>query len=374
MNRLDVAASELVSIMSDGPTVRELEGRGNRRRRRRVLVRVFVVCTAIAVAVGVALSSGHKSAAPQIAVSPTTTVRTAAATGPCGSMTQEQAMAVVSGLNGMRPGNNLRAKLMTVAEAMRAIRDGGSTQFAPLPPQGLLWLVYVQGSIRPEFDIGSGSYLSALYYLDANTGRVIGVAAGPRPVVPNWNTLSSRRCTSANSAEVRQNRRPEPTTAPIDGALNRVPSGPNSQALRSIVAPIVPAGSLLLAAYDIVSREQVAELIYALPSGQQLQVVRERLLTDPGSPRQLIRDPTIDSLTRLPTGSRLLRLGHMDAAQQVILGRPNGTTINLILSRTLKAGAPQPSEAQRRAVALANLNWLTTAVEQHLDRPSSDIN
>jgi hypothetical protein len=373
MSAFDAAVSELLASMDDGPTVHELEGRGRRRQRRRVLIRVLVVSAAAALAVGVAASVGHDTTAPQIAVSPTTSVRTAAASTGCASISRDEAVTRIAQLSDIQPGINLDAKLVSMNEARRAIPTTGLTLFSPLPTRGLLWLVYAQGSIRSD--------LSALYYMDVTNGRVIGMTAKPGPVVPNWAALPSHVCTTLDPARVQQRQDTHlsatpTTTTPTDAAPtpNSVPGGPHSQALRTVVAPIVPAGALLLAAFDLVSREQIAELTYVLPSGQQLHIVRERLLTNPGSPQELIRDPSVDSLTQLPTGSRLLRLGHSDYAQQVILGRPNGTMINVTLRTPMNASAPQPSETQRRSSALANLNWLTTAIERNLDRPSSDVN
>jgi hypothetical protein len=87
----------------------------------------------------------------------------------------------------------------------------------------------------------------------------------------------------------------------------------------------------------------------------------------------LNREPRTDSLTRLSTGSLLLKLGHSDSAQQVILGRPNFTVINVILSTRVRPSDHPPSELQTAATRLARLNWLATLVEQKLDYPSSDI-
>ncbi|MDP9334494.1 MAG: hypothetical protein M3Q30_14495 [Actinomycetota bacterium] len=162
-------------------------------------------------------------------------------------------------------------------------------------------------------------------------------------------------------------------TTSVPSRSGRISNGPLSRALEQLVAPLVPKGALLADAQDIVGDPPVAEVTYDLPTGQQLHIVRERLTKLPGSPEQLIRDPAVDSLTRLSTGSQLLRIGHSDTAQQVILGRPNGTMINLILWTPVSPTAPRPSEAQRKAAALATLDWLTTLVEQHLDNPSSDI-
>jgi hypothetical protein len=191
---------------------------------------------------------------------------------------------------------------------------------------------------------------------------------------------SSRRASTVNvNPTVSQTSHPpSPTTnhhvtTSVPSRSGRIPNGPLSRALEQLVAPLVPTGAVLADAQDIVGDPSVAEVTYDLPTGQQLHIVRERLTKLPGSPEQLIRDPAVDSLTRLSTGSQLLRIGHSDTAQQVILGRPNGTMINLILWTPVSPTAARPSDAQRKAAALATLDWLTTLVEQHLDNPSSDI-
>jgi hypothetical protein len=164
-----------------------------------------------------------------------------------------------------------------------------------------------------------------------------------------------------------------PVTTSAPSRSGRVANGPRSRALERLVAPLIPKGAELTDAQDIIGDPSVASITYSLPARQQLHIVRERLTKLPGSPEQLIRDPTTDSLTRLPTGSQLLRIGHNDNGQQVILGRPNGTMINVILFTPLDPTASQPSDPQRKAAALARLDWLTTLVEQHLDNASSDI-
>jgi hypothetical protein len=161
-----------------------------------------------------------------------------------------------------------------------------------------------------------------------------------------------------------------PTTVPYAGPA-RTLNGPLSRALQAVVRPLLPSGAKLTQAYDWTTAQPPGAFDdYLLPNGQVLSFGRQRFsgaTPSPGNPQSLIRDSATDSLTTLASGSRLLKIGHNELAKQVLLIRPNGTVINVILS------APLAMTRQPSWVSAFSLDSLAISVERDLDRPSSDV-
>jgi hypothetical protein len=164
------------------------------------------------------------------------------------------------------------------------------------------------------------------------------------------------------------------TVAPEPDRATRTPrtvNGPLARALQSAVRPLLPSGARLVEAYDLAKGDPPAAFAnYQLPNGQTLRFVRQRFsgsTPSPGNPQSLISDPATDSLTTLASGSRLLKIGHNDVVKQVLLIRPNGTVINVILY------APLALSRQPSWVSAYSLDSLAVSVVHALDRPSADL-
>jgi hypothetical protein len=160
-----------------------------------------------------------------------------------------------------------------------------------------------------------------------------------------------------------------------------ITNGPLSLALEQVVAPAVPSGAKLIDLADTPGDPAAATVAYRLSTGQELRFIRQHFTAkylaehsmSPESLGLLMTDPKTDTLTTLPTGSTLLKLGHNTAAQQVILARPNHTTINVTFWTPARPGDPRPFEPQAVSKGLVRLAWLSTIVEQKLDNPTSDL-
>jgi hypothetical protein len=94
------------------------------------------------------------------------------------------------------PGDTATAKLVNGPE-LRALMSPGLTVYnGEFASTALYWVVLVTGTVTPA--LGRGSYAWAVYNIDARTGDVGGVEAGPAAKAPGFNALPdhARDCTS----------------------------------------------------------------------------------------------------------------------------------------------------------------------------------
>jgi hypothetical protein len=142
------------------------------------------------------------------------------------------------------------------------------------------------------------------------------------------------------------------------------------RSLMELVKPILPAGATLHSAPNG-SEPASAYVIYDLQNGQKLAFARERVTESSDWPGQI--NPELETLIRLPTGSRLLQYAHGYLDVEVSLLRPNGTMIDAHLYTLGPTPELPRSEAEQKRLTRTRLDWLTALVERHLDTPSSDI-
>lgn len=161
-------------------------------------------------------------------------------------------------------------------------------------------------------------------------------------------------------------------TSPSTAASTSTPttSISGAQSLQSVIAPILPSGAQLTDAEDHAGDPPASIDMYSLPNGQMLRATRQKFsLPLPASmdPQRLIVDPSVDSVTQLSSGSRLVKIGHNTSVQQVLLGRPDGTVINIILL------TPKQQSSAPGFTPAYSLDSLASAVQQKLDNASSDV-
>ena len=165
--------------------------------------------------------------------------------------------------------------------------------------------------------------------------------------------------------------RQEPVNRHVD---TQISDGPVSRQLIQLVGAKLPNHTRLLRAGDTGADPSGGLVSFGLANGQNLTVSRLVFPREPGTAHsldRLVTDPTDDRVERLPSGSRLARIGHDPANLQVVLVRPGGTRITAILSTpSVPIGDIYvPDPCVKSAFTLGSLTGL---IRHHLDTPTAD--
>jgi hypothetical protein len=112
-------------------------------------------------------------------------------------ISRERAIAHVrAGVDEVSPSDKAMAKLVNGPELHTLMSPGLTVYNGEFASTALYWVVEVTGTVTPA--LGRGSYAWAVYNIDARTGDVGGVEAGPESKAPGFDALPdhSSDCTA----------------------------------------------------------------------------------------------------------------------------------------------------------------------------------
>jgi hypothetical protein len=170
-------------------------GLRTRRRRRQAVVSLAIVAVfLVAVAVGISQAASYR----RVEVVTTPTSVGSHASSWCVPISREAAIERIKRLSTqVDPGDSVSAKLVVWSELQRMTPGNSVLTKNPMySDDHKYWAVGVEGSVRPNGE-GSG-YGWGVYYVDADTGNVNGMRAGPVSSHSFFGSLSdhSDACTS----------------------------------------------------------------------------------------------------------------------------------------------------------------------------------
>ncbi len=251
MNRLEDAVRDLLSSVPPATSVDGLRTRIRRHRRRRALAIVAVAGVVCVASVGVAASLGHKSSSPRIDVSPTTT---AVPSRWCVPISREAAIARVMKLsNEVAPSDTAQAKLVSWPE-LRASRAKSTTSpynSSSWTAKTQFWAVEVRGSVTPSFAMGDHGYAWGIFDVDAHSGDIPGMTAGPAGSSPSfWDSLPDHasECTSPSTTPTTTSYRGPWLVPPQD-----VPKASGALPPPSVPTVLPPSATTLATAHKALS-------------------------------------------------------------------------------------------------------------------------
>jgi hypothetical protein len=214
MNRFNDAVLDLVSSAPAATTVDGLRARIRRHRRQRAFAIVVVAGVISVTSVGIAASLGHKTSAPLIAVSPTTSTTVGRPRVSCPPMSRANAILRAKQMPGGSPTSPVRVKLMTWAELHAHVPDAPSPL---LTATTQIWVVevrnwYFHDEPGPAADQPK-PFPWALFIIDAHTGAPYGPVTGPGNSTPYWDLLPDHSKSCATSSALP--RPPVPVSARV---------------------------------------------------------------------------------------------------------------------------------------------------------------
>jgi hypothetical protein len=156
----------------------------SRRARRRVGTAMAITVLLSALLVGVAFSLGHKTTGPVVAVSPTTSDSVSSAWCVSVSRTDAVTRVMLDSAEVPHSAYPAGAKLMSGAE----LDAFGPPHSVPSRARTKFWVVEVIGPVHPAFAEDS-NFGWGLFAVDATSGLVTGVMAGPEAAPPHWDAM-----------------------------------------------------------------------------------------------------------------------------------------------------------------------------------------
>jgi hypothetical protein len=186
VTRFDDAVLDLMAHLPPDTDMDGLRKRVRRHRRKHAIAAVAVIGVISVASISVAASLGRKSSGPVVAVSPTTTVP--ATSERCVRLPRNYAVARVMHLSDVVDKHDtVHAKLMTWSELHQ--HSGPLSRINSINNSRLLWVVEVQGAVRPEFAQGTTTYTWEVVAVDANSDDIKYTTAGSGVAPPYWNAL-----------------------------------------------------------------------------------------------------------------------------------------------------------------------------------------